>query len=676
MAIEFSKEDTFLLRGAAYIDHSSKNIKATGEVLFRLGSAKDPKLLIIILMGFWLDLPEKRWGFYIYGMGVFRVTKVPLDPVFTQTYLTGIAIGVGINYLMTIPDINDIEEFPLIKALFGTDVTKKPESPEKAIKSMEGYIKPKSGNHWIAFGLEISTLETIRGFVLVIGIIGSMDVDVTWEAYLLAVLVVTDPKSKVYKIEVVFKLIVTSYGLKIEFLITKSSFLLDKKLTLSGSGYIWIFWDGEHKGEVIITIGGYHPDYKKPKYYPSPKAVSLFYERDFGPVNFRLRGAFYFAIANKVVMFGISLSASAEVKIIWVWKLWANLAVDVLIFWSPFSLKASAGLEVGISAVVKIWFVKVRIEVCLSLLVRFWRPEDSDWGGIFTFKVLAWRVKVRFGAPEEETIKPTPWNDFVSNNLGLDKKIPNPLMLTVINTETTETAGARINGVPWLPTEAERANQRIDYAVAERLSSEPVLKATSAIPFKEWKVADTPVINGVNGQSWNTKFGVVPCFQTNEALKSTLSIACQSPDKFDFIPEINPTEIPYNAWSPQLLFKPDIKAAGIANTLSGASLRPSARLLKTGNKIGPFTTESLIRYTKRFVWPKVMLPAPLPANTIKMVDFKAHINNSNTNSKRNGVLKALRKVQPELYESVRLNNTAEYADKVLLATPVTHTLGY
>jgi hypothetical protein len=676
MAIELSKGDSFLLRGAAYFEHSTKAITATGEVLFRLGSESDPKLLITIMMGFWLDQVKKKWGFYIYGMAVFRVTRVPLDPVLTQTYLTGFALGVGINYLLTIPDINTIETFPLIKALFGTDVTKQPESPKDAIQDMEAYLQPKSGYFWMALGAEISTLETFRGFFLVIGIAGSTEDDVTWEACLLAVLVMTDPQSKVYKIEIVFKLLIAWYGLKAEFLITGRSFIFDKQLTITGSGYLWTYWAGEYEGETIFVLGGYHPDYNIPTYFPNPTPIILSYERKFGPVKFKLGGEAYFAISNKVVMFGISLWASAEVDIIWEWKLWANLSVDVLLFWSPFSLKASAWLEVGIRSVVKIWFIRVPIELRLSLELKFWKPgENSDLGGVFIFEVLAWTVKARFGSTEKP-ILPITWKQFIAD-LGLgDKEEANPLMIKVGNMETMQTAGARLNDVPWLPTEAERADQATDYAIADRLSSEPVLKATSAIPFKELKVAGSPVMNGENGQRWNTQFGIVPCFQTKEALNSTLSIACKTADKFDFIPDINTMELPYNVWSPELLSKPNIKEAGIANTLMGAWVRPSPRLLKTGNKIGPFTTEDLIRYIKRFAWPTVPLPARLPANTIKMADFKKHINHNNINSKRNALLKALKVQQPELYSSVDLKNTAEHADKVLVATPVVHTLGY
>lgn len=677
MGIELAGEDeSFLLRGAAYWDISDKELSASGEVLFRLGTKDNPVFLMTIMMAFWLNSEDHKWGFFVYGLAIFRRVRAPIDPVVTQTYLTGIALGVGVNYILTIPDIDSLREFPLVKVLFdGTDVTKT--GPKVAAKQMEPYLKPKSKYLWFAVGAEISTLETFTGFVLFIAIFGLGD-SLTWELCLLGILTFANNGEPIYKIELLFKVLLAWYGLKIEVLLTSSSFILDKRLHLSGSGYFWTFWGGEHKGETIFVLGGYHPNYKKPAHFPNPTPVEISYDRSFGRVKFRLNGQAYFALAKKVVMLGIKLEAIANIDVIWDWSLWASLVVDILIFWSPFSLDARSRLEVGITAVVTLVFVSFRINVRIALELNFWKPdENSDFGGEFIFQVLSWKVKARFGA-SQKSIRPISWQQFIEGDLGLEKNNPNPLMLKVLTTDNALSPKAAASDIPWMPKLSEPTTPATDYAMADRLSPEPIFKGTTAVPIKDLKVNDKQLIADQD-KEWTSDFGLVPCFYTKEAFQSELNIiySTNGQDLFEIIPEINTVGLPLNVWSPVLLIKPNLENEGIANTLAGAAVKPKATLLKTGNKIGPFTTDDLIRHIQDFTWPEVEMPhLEEPTNTIKMATFKNQINSSDTCSRRNRLLDAIRKHQPEVTSNVRLTNTAQLAEKVLLATPVDHALGY
>ena len=52
-------------------------------------------------------------------------------------------------------------------------------------------------------------------------------------------------------------------------MLAPSSFLLDPACHLTG-GFAFCLWFGDnpHAGDFVVTIGGYHPAFAPPSYYP------------------------------------------------------------------------------------------------------------------------------------------------------------------------------------------------------------------------------------------------------------------------------------------------------------------------------------------------------------------------------------------------------------------------
>ena len=241
-------------------------------------------------------------------------------------------------------------------------------------------------------------------------------------------------------------------------------------------------------------------------------------------------------------------------------------------------------------------------------------------------------------------------------------------MLKVFNPEETLAPKVALESTPWLKASAERSSQT--YEIAGRFNKEPLLEATSVVPIKVLRVNTEE-----KPETWNSKFGLVPCLNASYEFNSEFEIKFQKPDLFTVELKINPTELPFNIWSPKILLKPDIKEPGIDQILLGVNVSSSQSNLQLGNQISPFSSAALIRNEKTFIWPSVIPAAALTPNQITINDFKKQINAQETCTKRNALLRAIKVLQPEVKKTVRLNNTADFANIVLLATPVVNTLG-
>lgn len=306
-------------------------------------------------------------------------------------FLTGIGGGFGINRELIVPtDLSTFGDYPLIKAL---DVAATPGNPMEELRRLGEYFPMKRGNFWFAAGLSFNSFALVDGIAVVAVEVGDgLDVN------LLGLARMALPRPQVALVSIEIALLArfsTSEGvLWVQGQLTDNSWLLYRDVRLTG-GFAFVTWfKGEHRGEFVLTIGGYHPDFSRSGY---PVVPRLGLRWQFGS-NIVIQAGGYFALTSEALMTGGDFSASASFG----WA-WAELAFGAhgIVFFDPFSydVMAYARIDAGVS--VDIWpFGEVSFSVHLGARIEV---EGPDFHGRAAIEVGPCEVEVEFGGAQHRT---------------------------------------------------------------------------------------------------------------------------------------------------------------------------------------------------------------------------------------------------------------------------------
>nr|WP_109280214.1 DUF6603 domain-containing protein [Streptomyces orinoci] len=197
------------------------------------------------------------------------------------------------------------------------------------------------------------------------------------------------------------------------------SYVIDPAAELTG-GLSLRLWgrdrtaSGGGKG-FVFTIGGYHPRFDIPDYYPRPARVGWRWAR--GPVT--IRGQVYAALTDRAFMAGGELSASYDQSHGIQLQAWFTAWLDVLVQWKPFAFELTMGQSIGVAATVKVAFVRVRVSLEVGVSLELWGPPIGGralvkvWFITFTLHIGSGRQ----AAPEVD------WPEFRT-------QLPAPLSVT------------------------------------------------------------------------------------------------------------------------------------------------------------------------------------------------------------------------------------------------------
>ncbi|MCX6631154.1 MAG: hypothetical protein NTW28_26380, partial [Candidatus Solibacter sp.] len=290
-------------------------------------------------------------------------------------YITGLAAGFGYNRDLLMPSINQVESFPLVVA------AQKPEKypTHTAILTDLLPLTPKKvGQYWLAAGIKFESFRLIQSTAVLLVKFGAQ-----LEFALVGLSRLKLPREIPGSTAVVPAYVYVELAILIrikpdeglasaEALITANSFVIDRECRLSGGFAFYVWFDGPHKGDFVLTLGGYHPRFAVPAHYPRVPRLALTWIR--GPVS--IHGEAYFALTPSCVMAGGALSITYEEH-----GIYASLMVraDFLISWKPFFYD----IEVSISVKASWWIFHVE----LGAGVRIWGPEFAAiahvyWGAI------------------------------------------------------------------------------------------------------------------------------------------------------------------------------------------------------------------------------------------------------------------------------------------------------
>jgi hypothetical protein len=308
-------------------------------------------------------------------------------------FITGVAGGFGYN--RTLPPAGLLTEHPFLKVMRGDiDLGN---SSSSALAAVSGQFAPMEGQHWIAAGLQFTSFGFIAGKAVVVVGLGH-------EFSLTVLGLAAFGISPIAYFEIGVEATADERQFRLVAGVSPNSYIIHPDIfSLRGQFGLMVRHSGEGAGDFVFSIGGYHPAFRAPEYYPKIELVGV-KAVIYGFV--RLSVDAFFACTPQALMAGARVSLTAEFEGI---GAGLDVYVDVFIKWEPFFMEATMG--------VCLWFEFFgRHEISVELKIH-----TPPFGGTATVDLELVSFDVDFGKSLKRPPKPT-LAEFATRRLGVPAK--------------------------------------------------------------------------------------------------------------------------------------------------------------------------------------------------------------------------------------------------------------
>ncbi len=383
------------------------------------------------------------------------------DPTGTGGFVvTGLAFGFGVNRKLTLPPIEKVQDFPLVQAAMGKQDF---QSLKELPRQLRDYVAPSVGDFWIAAGIKINSFVVLDSFLLL---------SVSWGAEIeigllglsrMTVPPLVQPKDAIAGAELALRGVIgIAEGLiQFEARLTENSFIFSRSCRLTGGFAFCVWFAGPHKGDFMVSLGGYHPAFQRPLHYPLVPRLGM--QLQIGS-TLSITGEAYFALTPSCMMAGGRLCAVFKSGAI---EAWFIAYADFLMSWAPFYYQAAMGITLGIA--LRLGSLRIRLELSVEL-----KLQGPPFGG--EARVTLWIISftIPFGTL---TSAPPPLTapDFVKKCL--------PPARTAAVDASPEVFSIRINTGLLREQEIKSENRTARVVNAHRLS----LSVQSVIPCTKFE---------------------------------------------------------------------------------------------------------------------------------------------------------------------------------------------
>ncbi|ABW13783.1 hypothetical protein Franean1_4404 [Parafrankia sp. EAN1pec] len=368
----------------------------------------------IAALGSWAQLATGMPSLF-----VFAQLEAPLGgpPFF---FVTGLMGGFGFNRSLAVPGQDEVAGFPLLAlAAAPPPGTSNRQDPTEILGVLEGtkplggvtkaWITPKSGEYWLAAGLEFTSFELVNTRALLVAEFGhEFALALLGLSTLRLPLAEANTPAYAY-VEMMIRVVVQpSQGLfAATAVLSRNSYVLTPDCHLTG-GFAFYLWFGDNPaaGQFVLTLGGYHPAFQAPSYFPQvPRLGFNWAVSDVVSV----KGGSYFALTSSCAMAGGGLEVLFHDGDL---KAWFTAQADFLISWHPFFFTADIAISIGASYRLNLLFCHKTITVSLGAALHLWGPPT---GGIVRVDLVLVSFSVRFGSDGAGTeTKPLAWDEFTA----------------------------------------------------------------------------------------------------------------------------------------------------------------------------------------------------------------------------------------------------------------------
>ncbi|KAF2465819.1 uncharacterized protein BDR25DRAFT_378525 [Lindgomyces ingoldianus] len=384
---------------------------------------------------FHIDVPEYeayRGGlavsilpYTLLAVGSYQHNKLPKDfksvfvfarldgPLFTLEFaeISGVSAGFGYNYDLRLPTAGEIMDFPLVHGPESSDDPMKLLSSRKEERSsFVNWTTAKETALFFAIGMKVDAFQVLTVDAAAILAISADDVKIALVGIASASMPPSTGKTKppeafIYvELGIVASLDITGGSLLVAAQLTPNSYVLAPDCHLTG-GFALCYWFGrnENAGDWVFTVGGYHPAFKKPKYYPDVPRVGISWNLS---DVLTVRGESYFAICPKACMGGGRLLATFSAGPIYAsFEAWASFLIN----FKPFFFVADIGINVSVGCNIDFWIVHIHIHAELGASLHLQGPP---FGGVAHVHFWVMGFDVYFG-DQNNVPDPLSWDKFL-----------------------------------------------------------------------------------------------------------------------------------------------------------------------------------------------------------------------------------------------------------------------
>lgn len=364
----------------------------------------------------------------------------------------GVMGGFGFNRSLVMPAPDEVLNFPLL-AINAPQTGSVYDQAMNTLFILEGsnnttkpWITPKEGDYWLAAGLVFSSFEIVQGNLLLVARFGQ-----ELQFALLGLAYFSLPKGVPVNDAFVFVEMQMEAVLKpgegvlnVGGSLTTSSYVLTKDCHLTG-GFAFYMWFGSnpYAGQFVMTVGGYHPAFIVPSYYPNVARLGFNWQVS-GDVL--VKGDSYFALTPSCGMAGGGLEVLYHSGPI---KAWFTAQANMLVTWHPFSFIADISVDIGASVRINLLVCHKTISVSLGASLTLWGPP---LGGKVRVHIVIVTVTIHFGSDSADYKDKLAleWDDSTKEGIsltGFNKLLPAPnnICKHVINSGLTKTLGKDIS---------------------------------------------------------------------------------------------------------------------------------------------------------------------------------------------------------------------------------------
>lgn len=373
---------------------------------------------------------------------IYATLNMPLGgpPFF---FVNGLSLGYGYNRGLVMPTIDKVLEFPLVAEAMHPAAMPPNPGPETLTAELEkihAYIPPAVGQQFLAIGISFSSFKLVQSTILLAATFGNR-----FELDLLGVSTLHVPKdasSPLAVVQLALKgaLIPSDGYVGLVGQVTPASYIFSPNCHLTGGFAFCTWFSGEHAGDFVITVGGYHPHFSRPAHYPEVPRLGFSWQLD---SNTRISGGVYFALCAHAFMAGGQLEIIFESGNL---KAWFKASADFLISWEPYHYEASFYVDVGVDYTYYFWGTH-HLTLDLGVNLDIWGP---DFGGRASLDLGITSVSVAFGGSRPTKPGAITWvafknkflpeieKDFLSLKVGsgLVSKGPDENHLGIVNPRT------------------------------------------------------------------------------------------------------------------------------------------------------------------------------------------------------------------------------------------------
>ncbi len=333
----------------------------------------------------------------------------------------GLAAGFGYNRRVIIPEVEEVANFPFVRMAMAPAGFSR--NPVDILPSLSQHITPSLGDYWFALGVKFNSFKLVDSFALMIASLGKKP---DFRLDILGVSKLTFPvqqkgkkksSSIIAEVRMAYKgTFIPSEGfLGIEARLSEGSYVLSKDCVLSGGFAFFSWFEGSaHEGDFVQSMGGYHPDFKKPAHYPDVPRLAFNWNVN---KNVVIKGEMYFAMTPSMCMAGGRLEASYKKGSI---SAWFIVSADFLISWEPYFYDARFHVNVGARYKQSFAFFDLVITVDVGADVHISGPEMK---GTAAIDIGICTIDVSFGASSSPLRSFINWEAFQTSFLPKEKDI-------------------------------------------------------------------------------------------------------------------------------------------------------------------------------------------------------------------------------------------------------------